>query len=70
MVYILSATQVRRVVPSCYHDHTLRPPVHLYNEGLFTQVPGETVWKMRPDMMMAYALRYGEQEIPHGSVRR
>jgi hypothetical protein len=32
-------------------------------------VPRETVWKMRPDMMMAYALRHGEHEIPHGSVR-
>ena len=29
----------------------------------------ETVWKMHPDMMVAYALRYGEHEIPHGSVR-
>jgi hypothetical protein len=38
--------------------------------ALFSGVRGETVWKMRPDMMMAYALRYGEQEIPHGSVRR
>ena len=25
---------------------------------------------MRPDMMVAYALRYGEHELPHGSVRR
>jgi hypothetical protein len=30
----------------------------------------ETVWKLRPDMMMAYALRHGEHQIPHGSVRR
>src|ERR671917_1812907 len=30
----------------------------------------ETVWKMRPDMMVAYALRYGEHKISHRSVRR
>src|SRR5918995_1918901 len=36
---------------------------------LFSGVRGETVWKMRPDTMMAYALRYGEYEIPHRSVR-
>ena len=29
----------------------------------------ETVWKMRPDTMIAYALRYGEYEIPHRFVR-
>src|SRR5215218_5800701 len=37
---------------------------------LFTGVRGETVWKLRPDMMMAYALRHGDHQIPHGSVRR
>jgi hypothetical protein len=30
----------------------------------------ETVWKVSAGVMVAYALRYGEQEIPHGSVRR
>jgi hypothetical protein len=29
----------------------------------------ETVWKLPPDMMMAYALRHGDHQIPHGSVR-
>jgi transposase len=30
----------------------------------------ETDWKLRPDMMMAYALRHGDHQIPHGSLRR
>jgi hypothetical protein len=29
----------------------------------------ETVWKVSAGVMVAYALHYGEQEIPHGSVR-
>ena len=28
----------------------------------------ETVWKVSAGVMVAYALRYGEQEIPHGSL--
>src|SRR5215218_10326475 len=36
----------------------------------FQTVSSETVWKLRPDMMMAYALRHGDHQIPHGSVRR
>jgi hypothetical protein len=55
---------VRVVMPIVANKFTLR------TEGLFTEVRGETVWKMHPDMMVAYALRYGEHEIAHGSVRR
>jgi putative transposase len=37
---------------------------------LFTLVRRETVWKVSASVMVAYAPRYGEQEIPYGSVRR
>jgi hypothetical protein len=40
------------------------------NTPLFTQVPRETVWKVSAGVMVAYALRYGEQEVPYGSIRR
>jgi hypothetical protein len=32
---------------------------------LFTEVPGETLWKVPTGVMVAYALRYGKQEISH-----
>ena len=36
----------------------------------FAKLLLETVWKVWAGVMVAYAPRYGEQEISHGSVRR